>query len=153
MRRLSTLTTILPMAMVLLLGCQKKGVKGILVEQASPIVNTKGVMVQSLGVESLGGVFTPVIPSGSKTPIQVSELFSTAVDNQEQITVRLFRGNAKLAKDNTPLGVYQVTGIDPAPRGTPQIEITFAIEGSDIRLSAKNPETDNEVAISKKSLR
>ena len=96
----------------------------IYLEQKSPI--TEGTNLSaSVGIETLGGVFTPILSSGCELPCTVSNIFSTAEDNQSQLILSIFRGNAQLTKDATSLGKYQITNIAPAPRGEPQIEVSF----------------------------
>jgi len=86
-----------------------------------------GLLIQDLGIETLGGVFTPLLRSGQSVPCQVTETFSTAADNQDNVEVRLFRGNAKLARDATPVGRFVVEGLPKAPRGIPNVAITFSV--------------------------
>lgn len=119
-------------------GCAKHRPVSVVVDERSPVV-AQGVTVESLGIETLGGVFTPLIEPGVSAPCRVSKIFSTAADGQSQITVKLYRGTNQLAASNHSLGQYQVVGIAPAPRGTPQIEIGFEIsrEGQ-IVLSARD---------------
>jgi molecular chaperone DnaK len=119
-------------------GCAKHEPASVVVEEHSPVV-AHGVTVESLGIETLGGVFTPLIKVGVSAPCRVAEVFSTAADGQAQIMVKLYRGTNQLAGSNHSLGQYQVVGIAPAPRGTPQIEIAFEIsrEG-EIRLFARD---------------
>ena len=93
-------------------------------------------MEQAVGLETLGGVLTPLLHVGCKVPCESKEVFSTAADDQEQISIRLFRGNAALTADATPLGEYRIDGIPPMPRGQPQIEVRLAAEKGDLVIEA-----------------
>ena len=106
------------------------------VEASSPAVRD-GRLVQAVGIETLGGVFTPFLEVGCATPCEVSRVFSTAADNQTDISVALYRGTADLAADNHSLGRFAVVGFPAAPRGEPQIEITLRVETEAITLSAR----------------
>jgi molecular chaperone DnaK (HSP70) len=86
----------------------------------------------------LGGVFTPLIKPGTTVPCSLSEVFSTAADGEAQIMVTPFRGTNQMAASNHALGRFQVVGIASAPRGTPQVEVTFAITERQILLSARD---------------
>jgi len=86
----------------------------------------------SLGVETQGGVFTPLIPRNTTVPVSVSEIFTTAVDNQPFVSVHVLQGERQLADDNTSLARFDLVGIPPAPRGMPQIEVTFKIDANGI---------------------
>ncbi len=86
----------------------------------------------TLSVETLGGVATPIIPRNTTIPTRKSQVFSTATDNQEQVEIHIVQGERPLAKDNTSLGRFVLDGIPPAPRGVPQIEVTFDIDANGI---------------------
>ena len=79
----------------------------------------------SLGIETLGGVFTRLIEKNTTIPTKKSQVFSTAENNQPAVTIRVFQGEREMANDNKLLGNFELTGIAPAPRGVPQIEVTF----------------------------
>ena len=99
----------------------------------------------SLGVETLGGVMTPLIPRNSTIPIRKSETFSTAEDNQTAVDVHVLQGERPLASDNMSLGRFRLEGIAPAPRGLPQVEVTFDIDANGIlNVSAKDKATGRE---------
>ena len=92
----------------------------------------------SLGIETLGGVMTRLIPSNTTIPTRKSEVFSTAVDNQPSVEIKVLQGERPMAKDNKQIGVFHLDGIAPAPRGIPQIEVTFDIDANGIlNVSAK----------------
>jgi len=93
----------------------------------------------TLGIETLGGVCTPLIERNTTIPVRKSQIFSTAADNQPAVTVHVLQGERPLAKDNISLGRFDLTGIPPAPRGIPQIEVTFDIDANGIlNVSAKD---------------
>jgi molecular chaperone DnaK len=102
----------------------------------------------SLGIETLGGVFTKLIERNTTIPTKKSETFSTAADSQTSVDIKIFQGERQMAKDNRLLGVFQLVGIPPAPRGIPQIEVTFDIDANGIlNVSAKDKGTNNEQKI------
>jgi len=106
----------------------------------------------SLGIETLGGVMTTLIERNTTIPTQKTEIFSTAADNQPGVEVHVLQGERPLAKDNRTLGRFQLTGIPPAPRGVPQIEVTFNIDANGIlNVSAKDKGTGKEQSIQIKS--
>ena len=102
----------------------------------------------SLGIETLGGVFTKLIERNTTIPTRKSEVFSTAADSQTSVEIKVFQGERALARDNRLLGVFQLVGIPPAPRGIPQIEVTFDIDANGIlNVTAKDRATNNEQKI------
>jgi molecular chaperone DnaK len=102
----------------------------------------------SLGIETLGGVFTKLIDRNTTIPTRKSETFSTAADNQTSVEIKVYQGERAMAADNKMLGVFQLVGIPSAPRGMPQIEVTFDIDASGIiNVSAKDKATNNEQKI------
>ncbi len=102
----------------------------------------------SLGIETLGGVFTKLIERNTTIPTRKSEVFSTASDSQTSVEIKVFQGERSMAKDNRMLGVFQLVGIPPAPRGVPQIEVTFDIDANGIlHVTAKDRATNNEQKI------
>jgi molecular chaperone DnaK len=102
----------------------------------------------SLGIETLGGVFTKLIERNTTIPTKKSEVFSTAADNQTSVEIKVGQGERSIARDNRLLGVFQLVGIPPAPRGVPQVEVTFDIDANGIlNVMAKDRATNNEQKI------
>ena len=125
---------------------------GILNEDVTDDIVLVDVTPLSLGIETMGGVFTKLIERNTNIPTSKSKVFSTAADNQTAVDIHVLQGERPMAKDNKTLGRFQLTGIPAAPRGVPQIEVTFKIDANGIvHVSAKDKGTGNEQSITIKS--
>lgn len=123
-----------------------ESIKGIVLLDVTPL---------SLGIETMGGVFTPIIERNTTIPTKKSQIFSTAEDNQTVVMIRIFQGERAIAEQNQNLGTFSLEGIAPAPRGVPQIEVSFSLDANGILdVTAKDAKTgkENKVTITHKNI-
>ena len=134
----------------LVLACSMAFAEPVVLENHTHAVSANGVLIENIGIETLGGVFTPLLKRGCQTPCSSTQVFSTADDSQTEIKLFIFRGIAKVTKKAKKVAAVEVVGIPPAPRGTPQIAVTFSVENGQILLSAIDKGTNSPREINRR---
>ena len=132
-----------------LIGCAHTDGASILVEPGTAAVASDGTLRESIGIETLGGVFTPLLVKGCKVPCSLSQNFSTAEDGQKQILLHLFRGDAVRTESTHSLGTFQITGISSMPRGEPSIRVEFKAHTGGITLGAADNKGRSRLSIAR----
>lgn len=117
-----------------LAGCPSKEPATVLVAPATDLISSDGKLRESIGIETLGGVFTPILSAGCALPCSEANTFSTAEDGQSEILLHLYRGTGQLTSAGHSLGTFKVFGIPPLPRGQPGAVVTFVADKDGIRL-------------------
>ena len=137
------------MLAALLTSCQGSGElrSAVVLERNSPAVSSDGVLAEDVGIETIGGVFTPLLKKGCASPCKFSDVFTTSQDNQGEIQISLFRGQRLMAADNHSLGLCHIVNIPPAPRGMSLIRVTVELVGNQIQISAVDDGTKRPMAI------
>ena len=138
----------LVLVVLCLLGCAHRDNASIVIEPLSA-TSQDGVLGESIGIETLGGVFTPLLPNGCQIPCSTSQTFSTAEDGQGQILIHLFRGDAPLAKSTHSLGTLQINGIAPMSRGEPSISVEFKADRGGITITATDTTGKSRLSLSR----
>jgi molecular chaperone DnaK (HSP70) len=131
----------------IMLACSSSNPRSpVVVETHTPAI-ANGHVAETVGIETLGGVFTPLLTVGCKTPCISRETFSTAADNQDQITIGYFRGDAQLVTDAHFLGRYRLEGIPAMQRGEPQIEVVLTADGDQLTVEATDTRTKQPILV------
>jgi len=120
----------------------------VVVEENSPVVQGE-VLDENIGFESLGGILTPILKKGCRLPCEVSRIFSTADDNQSEISIKIVRGSAAMANKGKDLGLYRISGILPAARGKPRVEIIFKATKGNIVLSVHDKDNRSNLKLNR----
>ena len=128
---------------------KKEQILSVVIEPGSPAIRD-GRLIESIGIETLGGVFTPLLQKDAPLPCRASNIFSTARDNQEMISLSIYRGKKERVKENHPLGDFDIVGIPPAPKGLPEIKITFRAMDDDLLLEVAHKFGENALRIERK---
>jgi len=122
----------------------------VVLEKPTHSVSASGTLVENIGIETLGGVFTPLLKTGCQTPCSTTQVFSTADDRQTEIKLFIFRGIAEVTKKAKKVAAVAVVGIPPAPRGIPQVAVTLSVENGQISLSAIDKGTNSPLEIKRR---
>jgi molecular chaperone DnaK (HSP70) len=127
--------------------CSSLESKVVLEENSAATQSTN--LTENIGIEIFGGMFAPIVLKNTQLPTSISNTFSTSVDNQDQLTIAIYRGISKTVKDNTPLGRFKITGFEPELKGVPKIEVTFEVSKSEITLKVKDLRGENRLKLEK----
>jgi molecular chaperone DnaK (HSP70) len=119
------------------------------IEASSPAINDSGELQENIGIETIGGSFTPLLERGCKTPCSATFTFSTAVDNQDQIILSFYRGTSDRTTDAHLLGQFRISDIPPAPAGVPIVEITVAAVDGDLVIYAIDQATGDPYSVTR----
>lgn len=136
---------------LVLASCAHPDRASLIMEPPSEAISPSGILLEPVGIETLGGVFTPVLPEGCKLPCVVSEAFSTAEDDQGHLVLSVFRGEAALAQSNRFLGRFQISGIAPLRRGEPNILAEFKADRGGIMLTAMDGDGKSKLSLTRLS--
>jgi len=139
-----------PLVAALALLASSTSAEPVVVEHRSPAVSESGILIEEVGIETLGGAFTALLKRGCHVPCSITQVFSTADDNQPEIKVSLLRGTAKLAKDGHRLGTFAIVGIPPQARGLPSVAITFTVSSDGIVLHAVDNHASRPLVIQRR---
>jgi molecular chaperone DnaK len=135
-----------PAGLLFLLAVGTGSTSGIVIVEADTPAARSRALVEDIGIETLGGVFTPLLKRGCKAPCEVTESFSTAADGQAEISLTLFRGTAPLARKNHLLGKYVIGGLPPRPRGQLKVFVTLRMVDTAITIAARE-ETGAQISL------
>jgi molecular chaperone DnaK (HSP70) len=127
--------------------CSSLESKVVLEENSAATQSTN--LTESIGIEIFGGMFAPIVLKNTQLPTSISNTFSTAGDNQDHLTIAIYRGISKMIKDNTSLGKFKITGFKPELKGVPKIEVTFEVSKNEITLKVKDLRNNNELKLEK----
>src|SRR5262245_19997305 len=126
-----------PLLLALLVSCTTRSDVRMVAIEVNSVAIQDGRLTESVGFETLGGVFTPVL-APCVLHCEKTEVFSTAADNQSQMSLYVFRGDARLVEKNLPLGTFVITGLPPQPQGTPQVDVTLRADGQQLILLVRD---------------
>mgnify|MGYP001580637572 FL=1 len=119
----------------------------LVVEQVSPIVGSDSILVESLGIETAGGTFTPILPKGTRAPVMRFVTFKTSADDQKEIRLHVLRGQSDKAALNHSLGWVRVAGLPPGPKGSIQVTVGFRVADGAIVLAAVDPASGRDYQV------
>ena len=132
-----------------LTACTRPDRASVLVEPASDAVAHNGALREAIGIETLGGVFTPLLAAGCPLPCSLSQTFSTAEDGQSEILLHLYRGTGPRTATAHSLGTFRISGIPSMPRGTPGVVVEFIVDQSGVRLTAVDRDGNAKLQIAR----